>query len=600
MFRSRRQFNHGQTPKGLKRLTPVTLLAIMGLILGMMGRSVAAQSPSAARGGTPAAASASSYSDTKGPAQAGGTVRFLLYEDPNTLNPLAGSTSIANQVIAAIVEGLTENAPDGSFVPVLAAELPTIDNGGVSADLKTITWKLKPGVLWSDGQPFTSDDVKFSWEAARDAANGSAIASQYAQITDVQTPDPLTAVVTYSTFNAGYLHQFPFILPRHAAGDPASMQTWAFNRAPIGTGPFKLTEWSSGEYLQLSKNENYREEGKPYLDGITFLVVPDEAARTAMMTEGGAEVMLWAGQEPSQQIKAAGTGEARTAPGIWVVEMRFNLSKPFDGDPGAAPPHPMLGDLRVRQAITMAVDRDRINHQLLADSTNYDIDSPFSVGWMNCQVQPWTFDSEGAKALLDQAGWRDEDGDGIREAHGVPDVADGTKLSMTMNGYTGFDTLNLIELAVQEDLKHAGIELKIENQEFAVIFGTWEDKSPRKTGDYDILIYDAGLQAEPGDVIANRYSPDQVPSAAVPGGENFMRWVRNDVGEWIVAANSSPDITVRRDNFCKVADALREDVVTFPIVQFSEGSVYAYTLHGFTVSTWEWATWDAENWWLDK
>lgn len=539
------------------------------------------------------------YEDTQGPPEPGGTVRFLLYEDPNTLNPLLGSTSIAVQVVTAVLEGLAENAPDGTFVPLLAAELPTPENGGVSEDLLTVTWKLKEGVTWSDGTPFTSDDVLFTWEAARDATNGSALASDYELISSVETPDELTVVVNYSQFNAGYVDQFPWILPRHATGPVEEMRDWTFNRAPIGTGPFKFDEWSSGEFVQLSANENYREEDKPYLDGLLFLVVPDESVRTAMMIEENAEIMLWSGQEADEQITAAGVGASRTAPGIWVVEMRFNLSQPFDDDPGPEPPHPILGDPRVREAITLGVDRDRITGELVT-GTVFELDSPLEVGWMDCQVDPFVYDPERARELLEEVGWRDEDGDGIREAHGVETVEDGTRLSLMMNGYTGFDTLDLIELAVQEDLANIGMEINIENQEFAVIFGTWEDGSPRMLGDYDILIYDAGLFAEPGADIANRYHPDRVPSADNPGGENIYRWVREDVGEWIEAANSSPDLEVRRENFCNVAEALREDIVTFPILQFSEGSAYSNRLHGFTVSTWEWATWDAENWWLEQ
>ena len=539
------------------------------------------------------------YQDTQGPPQPGGTLRYLLYEDPNTLNPILGSTSIAIQVVAAILEGLAENAPDGTFVPILAAELPTRENGGISEDLLTVTWKLKEGVVWSDGTPFTSDDVRFTWEAARDVASGSSLASDYALVTDVQTPDELTAVVTYSEFNAGFADQFPWILPRHATGEVSDMRNWAFNRAPVGTGPFKLDEWSSGQYLELSANESYREEGKPYLEGLIFLVIPDEAVRTSMMVQEDAEIMLWSGQEADEQIVAAGVGAPRIAPGIWVVEMHFNLSQPFDDDPGPEPPHPILGDHRVREAITLGINRDRITNELITQ-TVFEIDSPLDVGWMNCEVEPFTYDPEAAMALLEEVGWRDEDGDGIREAHGVETVDDGTRLSLTMNGYTGFDTLDLIELAVQEDLANIGMEVTIENQEFAVIFGTWEDGSPRMIGDYDILIYDSGFFAEPGADIANQYGPDQVPSADNPGGENVYRWVRDDVGEWIDAANSSPDLEVRRENFCNVADALREDIVTFPILQFAEGSAYSLKLHGFTVSTWEWSTWDAENWWLEQ
>jgi ABC-type transport system substrate-binding protein len=119
-------------------------------------------------------------------------------------------------------------------------------------------------------------------------------------------------------------------------------------------------------------------------------------------------------------------------------------------------------------------------------------------------------------------------------------------------------------------------------------------------GDFDILIYDSGFFAEPGGDIDRLYSPDQIPSAENPGGENYHRWVREDVGEWIQAANSSPDLNVRRENFGEVAGAIREDIITFPILQFAEGSAYSNRLHGFAISTWEWATWDSENWWVEQ
>ncbi len=539
------------------------------------------------------------YSDTEGPAQPGGIANFLLYEDPDSLNPLVGQTSIAVQVSLAILEGLTYHDADGNFQTQLAAELPTLENGGVSEDLTTVTWKLKPDVLWSDGEPFTSEDVKFTWEAARDAANGSALASDYALITDVQTPDPETAVVTYSEFNAGYLDQFPWIVPQHAAGPAEAMGEWEFNRAPIGTGPFVLQEWAPGEYLATVRNENFREEGKPYLDGINFLVVPAEEARTARMIQGDGDVMLWAGDEAEQQIEDAGAGMGRIAPGVWVVRMWFNLSNPFDGDPGADTPHPMLGDVRVREAMTLAVNRERINKDLM-EGRVFDIDSPFAVGWMACEVEPFVYDPERAMQLLDEVGWRDEDGDGIREAHGVEGVENGTPFSLMMNGYTGYAPLELIELAIQEDLMAVGIDTRLENQEFAVIFGTWADGSPRLLGDFDILVFDAGWFAEPGKDIFQDLHPSQVPSEETPGGGNFTRWVREDVGEWLDAANASPDIDVRRENFCAVAEAHREDISTFPILQFSEGSVYANRIHGYTINTWEYATWDAENWWVEQ
>jgi peptide/nickel transport system substrate-binding protein len=253
----------------------------------------------------------------------------------------------------------------------------------------------------------------------------------------------------------------------------------------------------------------------------------------------------------------------------------------------------------VREALTMAIDRERIRTELFEDEV-FALDSVLQVGWINCEVEPFTYDPERAGQLLDEVGWRDEDGDGVREAHGVPDIEDGTSMSLNMNGYTGFSSLDLTELAVQEDLAAIGVEVAIENQDFAVIFGTWADSSPRLIGDYDLLLYDAGYFAEPGADIEREFAPDQIPSAENPGGENIYRWVRADVGEWLTAANQTPDVEERRANFCNVADALREDVVVFPIFQFREGGVFSHLLHGFTVSTWEYATWDAENWWLEQ
>lgn len=568
----------------------VGLLAVAGMLLG---------SSAAAQESAEATPEASYFSDTAGPPQPGGVVNFLLYENPDSLNPLIGQTSIAVQVSAAILEGLTYVDPDGLTQPALAAELPTLDNGGVSDDLGTVTWTLKPDLLWSDGMPVTSADIVHTWESARDTANGSVVASDYALITGIETPDAATAVVTYSAFNAGYLDQFPLIVPEHATGAPSEMATWDFNQMPIGTGPFVLREWSTDEYLLTAKNENYREEGKPYLDGINFLVIPAEEARAARMIGGDAQVMLWAGDEATTQIVAAGTASDRTAPGIWVMSLYFNQSAPFDGDPGVEPPHPILGDLRVREALTLAINRDRIRTELFEDRV-LALNSVLQVGWINCEVEPFTYDPARAGALLDEVGWRDEDGDGVREAHGVPNVDDGTRMTLNMNGYTGFSSLDLTELAVQEDLAAVGIEVAIENQDFAVIFGTWADNSPRLLGDFDMLLYDAGYFAEPGADIERDFAPGQVPSAENPGGENFYRWVREDVGEWLTAANQTPDVEERRTNFCNVADAIREDIVSFPIYQFREGSVYSNLLHGFTVSTWEYATWDSQNWWLEQ
>ena len=212
-------------------------------------------------------------------------------------------------------------------------------------------------------------------------------------------------MVTYSDFNAGYLDQFP-VHPaeaRHRSGDghdelgvqPQSHRHW----------PVQADEWAPGEYLATVRNENYREEGKPYLDGINFLVVPAEEARTARMIEGDGEVMLWAGDEAEQQIEDAGAAWAASRRASGSCRCGSTSASRSMTTPAPMPPHPILGDVRVREAITMAVNRERINQELL-EGRVFDIDSPFAVGWMDCEVEPFTYDPEAAKALLEEAGWR--------------------------------------------------------------------------------------------------------------------------------------------------------------------------------------------------
>lgn len=541
-------------------------------------------SPSAGGGDTPW------YVDpAPGDPQAGGTINYLLYEDPDSLNPYVGQTSIAVQVTTTILEPLAETLPDGSWSPRLAAEIPAPENGGISDDLLTVTWKLRQGVTWHDGEPFTSDDVKFSWEVGKDGEAGSAFASEFEKVTAVETPDDNTVVVTYSEFNPAFVDQFKYIIPRHATGDVADMMNWDFNRAPIGTGPFKLKEWAAADHLTVVKNDDFREEGKPYLDAINFLVIPSEESRTAQMLQGDGHVMLWPGGEAGDKFRDSTVVQTRTAPGIWTLAMRFNFSKPFDNDPGIEPPHPLFGDPEFRKAVGLAINRDRIANEVLRESVL--IDSVLSVGWIMAEVDPWVYDPDEAAATLDAAGWK-LNGD-VREK-------DGVKAEFVCNGYTGYLPNELAQLAIQEDLKKVGIAMKVENQDFAIIFGTWADRSPRMLGDFDALFYDDGFFIEPHNSIVLRYHPDSVPSASNPSGQNYMRWVRKDVGEWLDAAGETPDRDERRANYQKVADALREDVVVIPVVQFLEGNAYSTSLHGFAVSTWEYSTWDAQNWWLAK
>jgi peptide/nickel transport system substrate-binding protein len=284
-------------------------------------------------------------------------------------------------------------------------------------------------------------------------------------------------------------------------------------------------------------------------------------------------------------------------PGVWNLAIDFNLSKPFDGDPGPTPPHPILGDIRVRQAISSAIDYQTLVQDVLRN-TVAESTSPFAYGWYQCDIpRAYPYDVAKANALLDEAGWT-MGSDGIRVAKGALYAEDGTRLSLELQGYTNFEPLQRTEEFIVENLKAVGVEARIQNYDFSIIFGSFEDNSPHSIGDYDMLIYDRSLGIEPQGSIVNDYLSTQIPSADNPTGGNQWRWVNPKGDEFIQQAGSTFDLTVRKAAYCGLAQLIVDDLPQIYIYVFQDGYGYANNLSGYVVSTWGSMTWDVQNWQL--
>lgn len=538
----------------------------------------------------------SGTADAPGEAVGGSQVVLIIPEEPATLNQYLAVAAIVRQVADATTAGLTTVDADGNFIPVLATELPTVENGGVSEDYLTITWKLKPDLKWSDGQPLTSDDVKFTWETLSNPESGNVLSLGFELIESVETPDPQTAVVKYKSLNQDYLRQFMFgLLPRHATGEPTEMESWEWNRQPVSAGPFVVSEWNSGDSIVMERNPNYYLPGQPYLDRLIFKIVPDPGAQTAMMAQGEGQVHLWPGAVKEEyDATLGGQGTLQEIPGQWHMALRFNLSRPFDDDPGPQPPHPILGDLRVRQAIAHAIDYDTILNDILPG--NFPATSPLAYGWFKCDLErPFPYDVDKAMALLEEAGWVVGD-DGIRVAQGAQFAEEGTRLALQMEGYTNFPPLQRLEEALVEMFKAVGIEATIQNDDFSIIFGSFEEGSPRMVGNFDMLIYDSSLPIEPQASLYNAYHSSEIPSAENPAGGNFYRWVNPEADAAIEAAGSTVDVAERQTAYCKLAELINTDLPQVSIFLFTEGYGAANSLTGYAVNMWGSLTWDVQNW----
>ncbi|MFZ2096955.1 MAG: peptide ABC transporter substrate-binding protein [Anaerolineales bacterium] len=579
----------------------ITLVILFGLLLSACATATT-QAPVVTEVTTqaPGVVEPTSAPPTETPS--GGTVALIIPEEPTTLNFYMTDAAVTRQVAdATSMTGLVLVDENGEFQPVLAAELPTEANGGLSADKLTVTWKLLPDLKWSDGEPLTSDDVKFTWEALSNPASGALSGTGGIDlITSIDTPDALTVVIHYSSPWAGYLAQFAYgIFPRHATGEPADMSNWAWNRQPVGAGPFVVTEWASGESITMEPNPYYFQSGKPYLSKLIFRVVPEPAAQIALMKQGEAQVQLWPGiDDPNEYDGVVGDNAHEVmVPGVWNLAIDFNLSKPFDGDPGPMPPHPILGDIRVRQAISSAINYDSlindVLHNTVAEST-----SPFAYGWYKCDIaRPYPYDVAKANALLDEAGWT-MGSDGIRVAQGAFYAEDGTRLSLELQGYTNFEPLQRTEEFIVENLKAVGIEARIQNYDFSIIFGSYEDNSPRMIGDYDMLIYDRSLSIEPQGTIESDYLSTQIPGPDNPTGGNIWRWVNPEADTFIEQAGSTFDLGVRKTAYCGLGNLIATDLPQLYIYVFQDGYGYANNLTGYVVSTWGSMVWDVQNWQL--
>jgi peptide/nickel transport system substrate-binding protein len=574
-----------------KILTTMSVLLVIAVLAGC-----AAPTPTSPPAAAPTPTTATRPAEPtptpppSGPVK-GGPVKVALYQEPKTLNPYLVNQGAATRVMKTILEGLLGIDPEGNYYPVLASEVPTLENGGISADGLQVTYRLRSNVKWSDGEPVSAQDVVFTWNAIMNTDNQVITRSGYDKIESVEAADDTTVVIRFTTLYAPFLTLFEYVLPEHVLGDLPDMNNADFNRSPIGTGPFMVEEWAPGDYITLVANSQYREVGKPYLDQLIFKVVPSRETGVAMLRTGEVDVMwdLVADQIP--QIEGDENLNPWISPSINIERLILNLSKP--GEPAdPAVPHPALGDLRVRQAINAAIDKQQIVDVLLHGQARL-INSPIPIGWAaDDSTPPSEYDPEAAKELLEQAGWVDTDGDGIRDKDGQP-------LQLTIMSTSGNSLRERVEQVLQGQLKAVGIDLQINNVASSVLFGKWADNAPRARGNFDILLYSTGPKIDPDPHLYGYFHSSQIPTEENGGkGANYSRYSNPEVDTVLGAARNSPDLGTRRAEYQKMAQLIAQDLPHLMLYARLNINVFRSNVAGYTVNAWENLTWDTQNWYL--
>ena len=363
---------------------------------------------------------------------------ILYWQAPSLPGPFLSSGFKDRDAGAVTLEPLAKYTPDGDLTPALAVEIPTLENGGVSRDLMSITWKLKEGLMWSDGSDMSAEDVVFTWRYCSDVETGCTAESSFDGISSVEAVDDLTVRITFDAPTpypySAFLSTGTPVISRAQFADcvgKAAASCEAQNTAPLGTGPYRITGFKPNEEALYERNPFYRGP-TPYFDRVVLKGGGDAISAARVVMESGEADYAWNLQvEPDvfSEMEAAGNGKVVAAFAGLVERIIINQANPDPelGDdrseyPDGQNPHPFLTFTPIPQAMSMAIDRGLISEQLYGfagEPTCNVIASPsdyVSTANDGCLTQ----DIEGANRLLDDNGVLDMDGDGVREYNGVP------------------------------------------------------------------------------------------------------------------------------------------------------------------------------------
>lgn len=313
---------------------------------------------------------------------AGETLRLLYWQAPTILNPHLAQGSKDFEASRIVYEPLASHDKDGKLVLFLAAEEPTLENGGIAKDGKSVTWKLKQGIKWSDGQPFTAADVVFTYKFLSNPAVGATTSANYEVVKSVEAIDDYTVKVNFQSPNPAW--SLPFvglngmIIPRHIFEkfNGSNAREAPGNLIPVGTGPYKVGEFKPGDTIIYEANSVFREANKPFFKRVELKGGGDATSAARAVLQTGDVDYAWNLQVEApilKQLEAAGKGRLDISFGSFLERITINHTDPNkqtkDGERSSTEfPHPFFQDIKVRQAFNYAIDRDTINQQLYGSS----------------------------------------------------------------------------------------------------------------------------------------------------------------------------------------------------------------------------------------
>ena len=532
----------------------------------------------------------------------GGLVKTLWWQAPTLLNPHFANGTKDQDACRIFYEPLGGYDPDGNIVPVLAAEVPSLQNGQVAKDGLSVTWRLKKNVAWHDGKPFTADDVVFNWEYVMDSGTAAVTVSQYRDISRIDKLDSHTVKLVFKSpmpfWSAGFCGPSGMIIPKHLfqafKGDKS--REAPTNLKPVGTGPYKFVDFKPGDIVRGELNSTYHVPNRPFFDQIEMKGGGDAASAARAVLQTAEFDYAWNMQVEDEILKRweqGGKGRADIVSGGNIEHIQLNFTDPWtevDGERSSIKTkHPILSDFAARQALNLLVDRGSVQEEIYGRTgiaTANFVNAPARFVSKNTK---WEFNVEKANQLLETAGWK-RGTDGIR-------AKDGKKLKFVYQTSVNPPRQKTQQIVKQSCAK-AGIDLDLK----AVLAGVYFSSDPANLDTYshfytDLQMYTTTMtQPDP-----QRFM-DQFASWEVSAKDNKFaltnktRWRSEEYDRTWKAAETEMDPVKRAALFVKMNDLVIQNIVVIPVVFRPRVAAISSRMRDVVQSGWDGDFWALPYW----
>ena len=535
-----------------------------------------------------------------------GEVKVLSWQAISTLNPYLSGGTKEQYASSAVLEPLARYDEAGNIIPALAEAIPTVENGGIAKDLKSITWKLKNGLKWSDGSDFTAADVAFTWEYCMAPGGGCASAGNFNQIEKVEAVDPLTVKISFSVakpfpYTAFVGASVPILQKAQFAnclGAKASSCTEA-NFYPVGTGAFKVKDFKANDVVVFEANTFYRDPSKPAFKTLTIKGGGTPSSAASAVLETGEYDYAWFLQlEPEilAQMEAKKRGTVVSSFGTQVERIDVNpfINAASAGDKRStaeAGPHPAMSDPAVRRALSLAIDREVIVETLYGRTAKPICNIlPAPAAYASTAVN-WCLKPDVAEAnrLLDKAGW-------VKGADGVRSKA-GAKFSFLFQTST-----NSVRQSEQEILKsmwqEIGVQTELKNVSPAVFFGG-DPGSPDTNRKFyaDLQMFSNNFPGTDPEAYMAAWTCDKLPTLANTWrGANVTRYCNPKYDAIVKELSTTAGVEARGQLAKQLNDLLVNDGAIIPLVYRGEVAAHSASLNGVKMTSWDSQLWNVADW----